>query len=512
MWLKLQFYSALFLFFASSAVANRFGFENVVDEAAKLAGKPYQAPAAVPKSVRDLDFDQYQSIRFKPEKSLWHDSKSLFRVMLVSPGHLYTHTVKINVVDESGVKTVPYSKDDFVYPSKEVANRIPSDLGYAGFKLTYPFKSRDLYSQFLVLVGASYFRAIGKHNVFGLSGRGIAVDTGLPSGEQFPSFVEYWLVRPAPDATTMTFYARLNGESLTGAYRFEVTPGVETTLNVKAVLFPRKGIKLLGIAPLTSMFFYGANTPRPADEWRPQVHGSDGLLINNGRTGEWLWRPLINPEKLREEYFETENVRGFGLLQRQTHFYDYQDLATLYGRRPSAWVIPRGDWGKGHVVLVQLPSATETEDNMVAFWSSETPVTGGGRLDYDYTLVVGEPGVPRETMAYAIDTFVGSGDVIGGGNVKGAYRVIVDFEGGPLSKLSEDTQIQGVVTAVDHAEIINQSVEYVEPTRRWRLSILARPAEGKPLSLRAFLRKGGRTLTETWTYSLPWKNKIRRGE
>lgn len=491
--------------------AASFDFDQVVDKAAALAAKPYEAPEPIPEFLRDLSFDAYRGIRFRPAKNLWRN-KSRFQVMLVSPGLYYTHAVKINVVDGKGVHTVPYRKEDFTFPPGEIESRIPSDLGFAGFKLTYPFRQGTAGNQFLVFAGSSYFRGVGKNNVFGISARGIAVDTGLPSGEQFPSFTEYWLVRPLSEADRVTFYALLNGESLTGAYRFLVTPGNETTLDIKAVLFPRKDIQLTGIAPLTSMFFYGKNTPRPTGEWRPEVHDSDGLLIQNGGSGERLWRPLINPEQLIEEYFETENVRGFGLLQRGTRFCEYQDPEARYDKRPSTWVSPRGDWGRGHIVLVEIPATREIEDNIVVFWSPGDRVTAGKKLTYDYTLSFGDSGVAREETGYAAGTFVGDGNLVGGGRVQGSYRVIVDFEGGGLSNLPADTPVTGIVTPLEGTELIESFVEYVAPSRRWRLSILARPSTGKPLSLRAFLKTGDRTLTETWTYRLPWANKIRTGK
>ncbi|MGA7800277.1 MAG: glucan biosynthesis protein G [Gammaproteobacteria bacterium] len=491
-----------------SASAADFGFKDVIARAKALAQKPYQAPQPVPKFLRDLSFNDYQGIRFKPKKSLWQATGSRFQVMLVSPGLYYTHAVKMHVVNRSGVHPVPYHKDDFSYADPDLARRIPADLGFAGFKLTYPLRKAGVQNQFLVFAGASYFRGVGRDNTFGISARGIAVDTGLASGEQFPSFVEYWLERPAPDAHAMTFYALLNGKSVTGAYQFAVYPGRSTVVRVRAALFARDPIKLLGIAPLTSMFYYGENTPRPPGEWRPQVHDSDGLLIHNGGSGEWLWRPLVNPKTLQANYFETSNVKGFGLLQRHTEFHDYQDLGARYDQRPSAWVETDGDWGKGHVVLVELPSAQETNDNMVAFWSPDQTPPSGQPLDLSYSVRFGDSDVSSEPMGHAVNTFVGDGNRIGGGNVKGAYRVIVDFAGKPLDRLSPKASVVGTVSAQQGGEVLEHYVEYLAPLHRWRLSILAKPADGKPLALRAFLSEGDRTLTETWNYSLPADNDV----
>jgi glucans biosynthesis protein len=485
-----------------------FEFQSVIDRAQKLALEPHSAQKKIPKFMRQLSFNDYQNIRFDPDKSLWSENNSNFQVMLFSPGLFYAHPVTINIIDAQGFHLLEYKKSYFTFEDPELEKRIPADLGFAGFKLTFPFNKPDIQNQFLVFAGASYFRAVGKQNAWGISGRGIAIDTGLPSGEEFPSFTEFWLERPSPTAKSMTFYGLLDGKSVAGAYKFVVTPGVKTSLQVKAVLFARDDMKLFGVAPLTSMFYYGENTSRPLGEWRSEIHDSDGLLIQNGVTSEWLWRPLINPNTLQMDFFHTENVRGFGLIQRDPHFVNYNDLAALYEKRPSAWVEPIGDWENGSVVLVQLPTPNETNDNIVAFWSSDKKVEKGAALDYAYTVYFGDSNIAGETMGKAMNTFVGDGNRVGGGSIKGAYRIIVDFSGGPLDKLSRNSAVVGAVTPLEGTDLIEQFVEYNDASNSWRLSILAQPSKELPLSLRGFLTLGDQTLTETWTYRLPQDNDI----
>lgn len=485
-----------------------FDFQTVIDKAGKMAGEPYQAPQAIPKFMRELTYSQYQDIRFDPEKSLWRESVSRFQVMLIPPGLFYTHAVSINIVDSQGSHALPFRRDLFTYSDPALAKRVPPDLGYAGFKLTYPLQKEDLTNQFLVFAGASYFRAVGRDNAFGLSARGVALDTGLPSGEEFPSFVEYWLVRPSPEAKEMLVYALLDGKSMTGAYAFTIIPGPATTLTVKATIFARNPLKLPGLAPLTSMFYYGDNTARPIGEWRRQVHDSDGLLIHNGLSGEWLWRPLLNPKTLQMDAFATENVRGFGLLQRDNAFRDYLDTEAHYQNRPSAWVEPQGNWGQGQVMLVQLPTPDETNDNIVLFWTPAQQLTPGKPLALAYTLTFGAEAITGEPMGRAIKTLVGDGNRTGGGASPGAYRLIVDFAGGQLDKLPSRAKILASVTALQKGEVIDQYVEYIPAQHCWRLSILARPADGAALSLRAYLSREQETLTETWTYRLAADNDI----
>lgn len=496
------------LVFNAQAEAQGFGFHDVIARAKNLAQQSYHAPDPIPRFMQDLSYEQYQGIRFKPDQSLWHASHSRFQVMLLSPGLFYRHPVKLHIIDAQGVHDLAFRKDYFTFSDAEVERRIPPDLGYAGFKLTYPLQDANAQNQFLVFAGASYFRGVASDNTFGISGRGIAVDTGLPSGEQFPSFVEFWLMRPDKDANTTVFYGLLDGKSITGAYRFTVYPGKPTRLKVEARLFTRDTIQLLGIAPLTSMFYYGENTPRPQGQWRSQVHDSDGLLVHDGVSGEWLWRPLLNPRNLEMDYFQTDNVQGFGLLQRHDKFWHYQDLGAHYETRPSAWIETQGDWGKGHVVLVQLPSDSETNDNIVAFWSPGNAVVKDQSLKYNYTVSFGDRTVANEPAGQVLNTFVGDGNMVGGGTVQGAYRLIVDFAGGPLDKLSSNAPVMSSVTAGDNGEVIEHFVEYVPSDQLWRLSILAKPAEDKPLSLRAYLSKDGQPVSETWNYRLPADNSI----
>jgi glucans biosynthesis protein len=503
--MKLAFLPALgvsLLTFSVSVTADTVR-NTVVAKAESLARENYQAPTEIPRFLRDLSYDQYQGIRFKPESSLWQDASSDFKVMLVPPGLFYTHPVKINIVADGEIKPLAFNKSSFTFPNSEVEQEIPADLGYAGFKLTYPLEGKDTQNQFLVFAGASYYRAVSRDTNFGISGRGLAVNTGLPGGEEFPEFTEYWLETPKAEATSFTFHALLDSPSMTGAYEFTVTPGDKTTLQVKSVVFLRTDVELLGLAPLTSMFYYGENTFRPHGEWRPEVHDSDGLLIHDGASDEWLWRPLINPTSLTTDYFATENVRGFGLIQRDDTFTQYMDKEARYDTRPSAWVEPEGDWGKGNVVLVQLPTPNETNDNIVAFWQPTKTLSPGEPQHFAYTTTFGNQHIPAEPLARSLATFVGDGSRVGGGDQEDAVRVIVDFAGQALDKLGAEAPIVASVTGLEDSEVLGHFVEYIEPLKQWRLSILARPANDKPLALRGYLQHEGSPLTETWTYQLP---------
>ncbi|MDO6462469.1 glucan biosynthesis protein G [Granulosicoccaceae sp. 1_MG-2023] len=488
--------------------AAAFGFADVQEKARELASQDYKAPQPVPEFLQKLSYDEFRSIRFNPEESLWRDAGSKFQVMLMSPGLYFKHAVKINIIDAEGVHDLAFNKNFFSTDDENLRKRLPADLGYAGFKLTFPINQADLQDQFLVFAGASYFRGVGKGDRFGISARGAALDTGLMSGEEFPDFVEFWLERPSKNSGQMKIYGLLNSPRLAGAYEFVVNPGDSTVLDVRATLFTRDRIELVGVAPLTSMFYYGENTARPAGNWRPEVHDSDGLLIHNG-TGEWLWNPLNNPKSLHIQSFYVDNAKGFGLVQRDRAFASYEDTEALYEQRPSTWVTSKGDWGEGRVVLVEIPTPDETNDNIVAFWSPREPVAGGEEMHFSYSLAFGADPLPSQTPGRAVNSFLGRGDIMGGGDEKGAYRIVVDFDGGALEGLNDEAPLAIDASGQAGTEILEHYVSYVPGVDRWRLSLLAKPADGKALALRAALSLDGEPVTETWTYTLLSNNDIR---
>ena len=483
-----------------------FAFSNVVKEARTLAATPYQPPPQVPAWLRNLSYNAYQSIRFKPSRSLWQKHGSRFQVELVPPGLYYTAPVRIRVVTHCTTHPVPFLRSDFTYPSRSLEKRMPK-LGYAGLKLTYPLVGRDCCNQFLVFAGASYFRVVGRPNNFGLSARGIAIDTAFPPHEEFPAFRAFWLERPRRNARHIVVDALLDGPSVAGAYRFVIRPGQETVVDMRVRLFFRRRPRLLGIAPLTSMFFYGAGTPRPPGEWRPAVHDSDGLELANG-DGEWIWRPLIDPPRFLVTSFELDNPRGFGLVQTAQRFSDYEDLSARYDTRPSAWIVPQGSWGHGRVELVEIPTTSETMDNIVAYWVPGRPVVPGREYRYNYRVLFGRAQVARPPDGgYVTRTFVGAGRNPGMpcDADRHTLRFIVDFA---LPQADLNIPAQGVVSAVPPARVHNvavidaRNIGFLHRSFD-RLSFQVTVPKGHPVELRAFLRHDAHVLTETWSDMLP---------
>jgi glucans biosynthesis protein len=477
--------------------AASFGLDEVADKARRLAADPFRDPKGhVPDWLLNISYDQWREIRFRPEQALWHDRGVPFQVQFFHPGFYFNRVVRMNVVDPKGVHPLEFSPNQFDYGKNDFASRVPQNLGYAGFRVHYPIKTRDYYDEVIVFLGASYFRAVGKEEEFGLSARGLAIDTAESWGEEFPYFREFWLVSPAPRADRLTLYALLDSPSLTGAYRFVVRPGEQTVVEVECRLFLRKEVRKLGIAPLTSMFFHGENSNRPFDDFRPEVHDSDGLLLSFP-SGEWLWRPLDNRRTLNLSRFRMEQPRGFGLVQRDRDFDHYQDLETHPERRPSAWVEPGGDWGAGSVELVEIPTPSEKNDNVVAYWVPEKGPKPGEPAAFSYTLYWYGDDPNRSPGGHAVATRRD------GGAAKDAQRFVIDFAGKRLAAIPADRVLHGVVTVAGGPEVAELLEEHVVKnpfTGGWRLAFQVRPKKREPVELRAFLDQGGDTLTETWSY------------
>jgi glucans biosynthesis protein len=483
----------------AGANAFAFDFDDVAKQAKQLAAKPYKKPDNnLPKAVASLDYDQYRDIRYDTEKSLWRSDKLPFEVAFFHQGLFYDHPVKINEIVGAKASEVKFDPHAFNYGKNEIDPQQLKQLGFAGFRVHFPLNAKKYKDEVLVFLGASYFRALAKEQVYGLSARGLAIDTALSSGEEFPQFSEFWLERPQAGAKELTIYALLDSPRATGAYRFILKPGERTEVEVKAQLNLRDKVATLGIAPLTSMFFFGENQRSAVADYRPEVHDSDGLSVHAGN-GEWLWRPLVNPVRLLVTSFATENPKGFGLMQRDRGFANYQDLEARYEKRPSVWIEPKGNWGAGRVELVQIPTPDETNDNAVAFWVPAQPPKPGQPDDVEYSMKWHAGTQPPQS--WVTQTRRGHGYAR---KVDDSIALIVDFEGPALKKLGADAKLEGLVTIDANGKVMETNAYRNEATGGWRMLVrLHRNDPAKPVELRGQLRNGKETLSETWSYILP---------
>ncbi len=477
-----------------------FRYEDVVRRARELAAVPFDASRPpLPEPLPSLGFDQYRDIRFRPDRALLGGGP--FRLHLFHLGFLFQRPVTVNVVRDGVPNPIPYQPQLFDFGAHKVPS-LPVNVGFAGFRLHHPLNNPRVFDEVIAFLGASYFRFLGRDQRYGISARGLAVNVVGPDPEEFPFFREFWIENPPPAADRALVYALLDGAAATGAYRFEIRPGPETAVEVGVTLFPRRTVAAMGVAPLTSMFFMGENDRKPVDDFRPELHDSDGLLMHAGH-GEWIWRPLRNPAQKSMSSFLDTNPRGFGLLQRDRHFESYQDLEARYHERPGYWVTPRGHWGEGRVQLVEIPTRDETEDNVVAFWEPRHPFQPGQEIAFGYEIRAIGATEQLHPGGRAVNTFQKPPEASGSyAAPPDGRRFLVDFAGGDLGfQLGAPEQVE-VVATTSVGEIVRTFVVPNEPIQGLRAAFDVRVPSGQTTDLRAFLRVGERALTETWTF--PW--------
>jgi glucans biosynthesis protein len=454
------------------------------------ASKPFKAPDnKLPDNLKDLDYDHYRGIRFLPDRALWRGEKLPFEVQFFHRGFFYANRVDIYEVANGQATKIAYQPEYFSFE----ANAPPKpgvDLGFAGFRLHTPINRPDYYDEVCVFLGASYFRAVAKGELYGLSARGLSINTGQAKGEEFPLFKTFWIEKPGPNATSIVVHALLDSESAAAAYRFTIRPGDTTVFDVEMAIYPRVDLEHAGLAPMTSMFFFGPNDRTDVDDFRPSVHDSDGLAIFNGR-GEELWRPLHNPKDLQISNFSDLNPHGFGLMQRQKDFSAYQDLESSFERRPSLWAEPIGDWGEGSVQLVEIPTKEEVHDNIAGFWHPKSPLQAKGEHTYTYRLHWG-PDTPKPT---ALARFSRTGVGAKGEDTK---IFVLDLVGEKLKSI-DPKSVQGVVSA-EKAKVQNIVARPNPATGSWRLSFELPVKEKVPIELRASLMQGNEAISEVWVY------------
>ncbi len=482
------------------------GFDTIQSRARDLANKPYSPPnpEGVAAWMKELTYDQYQDIRFNPNQALWAADSLPFRAMFFHPGYQYKDPVILNEFTSTHQQQIRMAEAYFNYgPQVKKRGDLPADGGFSGFRLHAQVNKPELFDELISFQGSSYWRALGKNQRYGISSRGIAVNTGIEgTTEEFPGFREFWLRKPDPKDTSARFYALLDGPSYAGAYAFTVSPGNDTIVDVKAVLFTRNVVQRVGIAPMSSMFWFGENSRRRFDDFRPEVHDSDGLSIRMG-TGERIWRPLSNDSgKLELTIFKMNKCDGFGLLQRDRRFSAYEDNEAAYHQRPALWIEPTSDWGSGRVLLLELPTAKESDENVVAMWEPEKIPQPGDRIEFSYRQHWTTDKDPSEAGGYVVATRTGVHD--GQSELR---TMVVEFAGTNLSKDSEipiTAHIEAVGTNAEKIKIQAITVQTM-PEERWRVSFQIAPAaEGGKLSeagtveLRGCLKRGENFLTETW--------------
>jgi glucans biosynthesis protein len=474
---------------ARPLVTYPFTFDTLLEDAKRRAAAAYVPQRnSLPTALDKLSPEQYRSIHFNPDAGIWRAEKLPFRLELLRAGSNVLTAVTVSTV-EDGV-----AKDLIATPAMfQMSGAMPAQLGrvtlpLSGFRIRSRINSIKVWDEFLVFQGASYFRAVAKNLLYGLSARGLAINTGDPIGEEFPAFTHFWIERPGVRANSIVIYALLESESTTGAYKFTVQPGTETQIDVELTLFPRAEMRVVGIAPLTSMFLFDETNRGRLDDYRPEVHDSDGLQITT-KPGEQIFRPLANPLKLQVSTFTTQVPQGFGLVQRSRQQSDFQDFDAQYERRPSAWITPKGDWGSGAVELVEIPSGRESNDNIVVFWRPAQPLTAAHPAQFAYNITwTDEPALPKG-LGKVLATRSGASidrkrrvfmlDIVGAGEKLDGLRLDLGSSAGAISNSS----------LVSNGEL-----------HGLRASFEIDPKNAELIELRLRVMRGDTPVTETWLY------------
>ena len=484
---------------ASEPVANaKFGYSDVVRKARDLGMAGYDnTPPALPDALAKLDTDAYRDIRFRPEKALLNTPNSAFRAQMSHLGPLYKRAVTVNVIRDGVPTSVPYSAALFDYGKTKFERPLPVNLGFAGFRLSFPLNDPRAQDELVSFMGGNAFRLLGRNQRLGLSARGLTMGAGGTEPEELPHFREFWIEQPNnPDRVTL--FALLDSPSATAAYQFIVYPATETVIEVTVTLFPRKALTRVGIAPLSSMFVAGENDQRISGDFRPERHDSDGLLMQTG-AGEWIWRPLRNPAQQVMSGFLDTNPRGFGLMQRDRNFEHFQDLEQGYENRPSYWIEPRGDWGDGRIDLVERPASDESSSNITAFWTPRNPLEAGQNQTWSYRIRTTSAESKLHPAGRVFNTFVTTPPAREAAPA-GTKRYIVDFTGGNLSYFfSAPDQVKLVANA--SAGKIVQTVLTPNPRiEGFRATLDIALLAGQSGDMQLHLKAGNRAVSESWNY------------
>jgi glucans biosynthesis protein len=475
---------------ADGALGAPFDLDHLRERAARLAeAEPRVLEVELPGALAELDYDGYRRIDFRPEARLWAGAEGGFTLDLMHLGSLFRIPVRMHEVEGGRVRELPFRSGWFEYRSGSIPPLEGLDLGYSGFRLRSPLNRPDESSEFLVFQGASYFRGIGRNQAYGSSARGLAIRTADPEGEEFPAFTEFWLERPEPGSTQARFHGLLESRSVVGLYTFVTTPGDETLVEVEATLYPRVELDRVGLAPLTSMFLFDERNRRAFDDFRGAVCDANGLQMVTGASRR-IWRPLDNPESLQVSAFVDQDPQGFGLVQRRRDFATYGDLEARYERRPSVWVEPIGAWGKGAVVLVEIPMGSEFNDNIVAFWRPEAPLQRGQPFAFAYRLRWCDQPPDGVPLARVEATRTGLAPNTG------RRLIVIDFsaaEGLPEGPFE-------VSASCSQGNFVDVRLERLPVEGMRRVTLEFEPGDAQLSEMSVFLRQGETPISETWLH------------
>jgi glucans biosynthesis protein len=154
------------------------------------------------------------------------------------------------------------------------------------------------------------------------------------------------------------------------------------------------------------------------------------------------------------------------------------------------WVEPSGDWGQGHVELVEIPSEREMNDNIVAYWQPRTPIPAGESAEFSYRLSFNAEPLD-DSPARVVATRVGRPVQ----QTENYRSFVIDFEAAgaiPADLVPEVWSSAGEVFA-PRGHVVPQTGVY-------RVGFELDPERQDIVELRVVLTSGGKPWGETWLY------------
>lgn len=493
--------------FRVTAAESRAGGDATFDQVRALAkeraAKPFgERPVTLAPFWANLTYDEHRRIQFRPGKGLWAGEKRGFQLDFFHPGWVFPRTVELHEVAPDASRTIDWNADFFDYGDLKIPEGIRPPDGYAGFRLLSPVNSPESVEELAVFLGASYFRSLAPGLEMGTSARALALNPMRPQGEEFPDFTEWWIERPAAGAREIRAWALLDSPSVTGAWQFRIQPGRGTVMEIEMEITLRKDVELIGVAPFSSMMWFSEYTQPKPEDFRPEVHDADGLLIHFS-DGEAVWRPLDTSKTVRHSVFGADQFFGFGLAQRDRNFASYQDLDANFQKRPSVWVQPVGTWPEGRINLIESPATGDGSDNVVCFWEPKVRPNPGEQLHLSYRIQwlpeISVPGLCRVVDSRRSPI----AKPVEGDNPPVQELFVVDF-GTPPNPADDETRPELLVEVDSNARLISKKIQRNPNSGGWRATFTIQPElKAEAIELGCRLYKAGRPISERW--SAQWK-------
>lgn len=472
-----------------------FDPQSLVEMARTLVKRPYRAPSAdLPEAFANLSFEAYVGIRNKPAHIVWLNENAGYAIELLHRGFIFSAPMQIGVVESGQARRIAYDAAAFDFGATKPPAE-SKDIGFSGFRVLRT-REGEAASEVAIFQGASFFRALAKGQNYGVAARGLSVRTADPKGEEFPVFRGVWIEQPTLGDNMLIIHALLDSESLAGVYRFTLRADDACIIDTEATIFMRAAVDNIGLATMAGTYVTGPLDRRRSDDVRPAVFDVAGLQMLNGR-GEWLWRPISNRETLQISAFVDENPRGFGFLQRDRDFNRFLDDDVHWERRPSLWIVPLGDWGPGTLTLVEIPSDSEINRNIVAYWRPRAGLLAGAEASFAYRQFWCWSPPERPPSATALHARSGRQP----GATAGARRrrFIVEFSGDVFGDAQRNQEIAANL-AVSQGSVSMPRI-FVSSERKNCRVLFDLEAGGEPSSeLRLFLEAAGKPISETWLY------------